>query len=439
MRITNQKEIKYTETQPGGYKRTVSINIKDEVQIRKKSRAKKPGLIPPDALKKAKDKKETAKIKPAEEKPIQAEKPVTEAPEKKAEAAPVDDKSKKPAETKERQTTLAEFFKKGTGVIKEGAKSILDAFRRDFSTIDIVPEDDSYKNISNDEGAKMLGYFTQKMESKGFPWTVFKPGQGVLRSKTKIGEYEALVRLKNGESVVFQPRRVLGLGIAPPGFKGKDIAGNESTGKMNVKTGGVERDFGAGMRIDNFAELKFLYELYNPEAQVDMAQAGEKTKAAKNLSFFTAKTLESQYPWKLYKPKKGIVKKIWNGLLTAAKASAAGVIIGGLASLAAGGIISMATGALVGSGLGVVKALYNMRGGEEISPFEALHRLSHGEEVSFQEKKKHEFGLATVFPVALQFGSLSFYVNHGTGSTLKNFKELELFTKMQDQLDEKKK
>jgi len=399
---------------------------------------------------------------------IPAKQPVVVDKKKPVEGA--EDQSKKPAlpneqktsetaehegKKKSRQTTLDELDKdnkkaetgdtSGRGPIgyvgdkiKDATKTILDAFKRDYTTIDIVPDDESYKNIELESAAEMLGYFTQKMEQKGFPWTLFKPGKG-LKKRQKIGEYETLMRLKNGEPVVFQPRRILGLGISPPQFKGKDITGKEAKGKMEFKTGGVEKNFGEGVRIDNFAELKFLYELYNPDAQVDMAKAGEKTKAAKMLSFFTSKTLGSQYPWKLYKPRKGIIKKAWGVLKSITKAGFIGTFVGAMASLMAGGLVSVCTGALIGAGLGAAKAIYNARQGQEINAFEALYRLSKKNKVIFQEKKKHEIGISLPFPIGLSLGSISFYMNHGKGSEVENIDDLELFNKMQNQLPEKKK
>ena len=40
--------------------------------------------------------------------------------------------------------------------------------------IEISLKHKSYKNISVDEAAKMLGYFTQKMQNAGFPWGVYE-------------------------------------------------------------------------------------------------------------------------------------------------------------------------------------------------------------------------------------------------------------------------
>jgi len=332
------------------------------------------------------------------------------------------------------ETTKAEGSSKSIGgAIKEGAKTILDAFKRDYSTIDIVPDDDSYKNISVEEGAKMLGYFTQKMEAKGFPWTVFKPGDGIFSAQKRTGEYEALMRLKEGKPVVLQLRRIIGLGLNPPKFKGKDITGKEAAGNMSFKTGGIEKNFGSGIRIDNLAELKFLYELYNPKAQIDMASAGEKTKAAKNLSYFAATSLGGSYPWKLYKPEKSVLHKIWSGIKTSTKAVLYASLVGAVASLMAGGLVSVATGAAIGAGLGIAKSIYNSKHGKEINPFEALYRLSKGDDVTFQEHKKHEFGISLPFPIGLTLGSLSFYLKHGKGSKLANFEELDLFHKMQNQ------
>ena len=397
--ITQYHEVSYTRITVKKEQGS-SIDTSDKVEIGKEQK-EEPQLIPG----------KTPPVKQEEEaKPQQESKPVPDDPGL-AEGYP--------------DTNKTDIEKKG--------KSILDAFKRDFDTIDIVPDDDTYKNISDEDAAKMLGHFTQKMESKGFPWSIYKPGKGIFSKRKRIGEYEALMRLSQGKPVVMQLRRILGLGIAPPKFKGKDITGKEAAGNVSVNTGGIEKDFGEGIRIDNFAELKFLYHLYNPEEKVDETKVGEKTKAAKDLSFFVSGSLGSNYPWKTYKPDKNIIGKVWNGLKTSVKGAFTGTFVGAMASLLAGGLVTVATGAAIGAGIGIAKAIYNSRDGKQINAFEALYRLSNEKEVTFQEVKKHEFGLSLPFPIGMTLGSLSFYMRHGKGSTLKNFDELDVFNKMQNQ------
>ena len=118
------------------------------------------------------------------------------------------------------------FLKKIHENITGGVQTTLDKFvpgGKDRS-VEINTNIPGYQEIKTEDAAKMVGYFTQKMESQGFPWALYKPKTGI-RKKDQIGEFEALRRLEKGESVIFQPKRVIGIGFSPPQFKGKDVTG----------------------------------------------------------------------------------------------------------------------------------------------------------------------------------------------------------------------
>jgi hypothetical protein len=204
----------------------------------------------------------------------------------------------------------------------------------------------------------------------------------------------------------------------------------------------METSFGVPIEIKNKAELKFLYELYNPEAKAKDAAAGSFKEAAGELAFFTTGTMAGQHPWKLYKDE-GQMKNFLRMTAGAVKSGGIGAAIGmaalsifslpALAVLPIGGTIGIATGAAIGGTIGAIKGAFSRRKGVEINAFEALARLSNNEPVNFQEKKKREIGISIPFPVNVQLGSLSFYSDHGEGSVLSDFKDLKLFHEMQAQ------
>jgi len=343
-------------------------------------------------------------------------------------------------------------FVSGRSIISEGYKGVkggvqttLDEFipGRKYSSVEINTKLPEYQNVTRDDAAKMIGYFTQKMEAEGFPWALYTPKQGFLGKMKQIGEFETLKRLEKGEPVVFQPKRVIGLGFNPPQFKGKDITGKEANGKLDMKSGGMEVKFGVPVEIKNKGELKFLYQLYNPDVKIEEVKGNKMREAARELAFFTKGTMAGQYPWKMYKDE-GKLKKAWNMTKSAVKKGIIGAGIGAaitsIFSIPAiavgatvGGPVGLAAGAAIGAGIGIYRGIKGNRRGTEINAFESLARLSDNKPVYFQEKKKREIGLSIPFPVGIQLGSLSTYSDHGEGSTIQNLDELKLFHRIQEQ------
>lgn len=342
---------------------------------------------------------------------------------------------------------------KDTGnVIREGKKQIRKTVQKTLdefipisggATPEIKPDSADYKKVTIENAAKMIGYFTQKMENQGFPWKLYKPTGKRMKKTKAISEFEALQRLERNEPVVFQPMRVIGLGFNPPAFQGKDITGKQAAGKLDVKPGGKEIRHGMPIQVNNKSELKFLFELYNPDVKIDEIQGSRLKKAARELAFFTKGTMGTQYPWKMFK-NEGKFKKIVKMTGGAIKRGIIGMGLGaGAASLftipaaalgaAAAGPIGLAAGAAIGGAIGGYMGAKKHAKGTEINAFEALARLNNDEPVHFQELKKREIGLSIPFPIGIQLGSLSFYSNHGEESELKNLDELSLFNKMQEQ------
>lgn len=341
------------------------------------------------------------------------------------------------------------IVQKGIEGVRDGVQTTLDEFipGRKYSKVDITTDNPNYTDVSKDDAAVMMGYFTQKMEEQGFPWAVYKPKTGFIGGKKRLGEFEALMRLEKGEPVIFQPNRVIGLGFNPPQYKTKDATGQDSAGKIDVKAGGMEVRFGVPVEIKNKSELKFLYELYNPDIKIEDVKDDKLRSASRELAFFTKGTMAGQYPWKMYK-NEGSLKKAWNMVKSGAKSAVGGGVIGAVLTSvftipamvlgAAGGPVGVAAGAGIGAAIGAVLGARNNRRGTEINAFEALARLKDEKPVYFQEKKKREIGLSIPFPIGIQLGSISSYTDHGEGSEIQNLKELKLFHTIQEHKEEPK-
>ena len=113
------------------------------------------------------------------------------------------------------------------------------------SSIDVFLDSDEYKNISERDAAKMLGYFTQAMQNQGFPWKLqvsSKEGlQGKLTGTKTLSDLEALRRLQKEEPVLFQPMRNLQLDLSSDSLGAIAAAGTASTGLSVASSSVVAR------------------------------------------------------------------------------------------------------------------------------------------------------------------------------------------------------
>ena len=66
---------------------------------------------------------------------------------------------------------------------------------------------------------------------------------------------------------------------------------------------GSKSRFGEPVEVKGFGELKLLYQMYNPDEKIE--EKNDLGKAAHELSFFTKKTLGTNYPWRFVKESNG--------------------------------------------------------------------------------------------------------------------------------------
>jgi len=312
--------------------------------------------------------------------------------------------------------------------------------------IEISLKHKSYRNISVDEAAKMLGYFTQKMQNAGFPWGVYEVKGDNLKKREQISEMEALKRLQNGQEILLQPMRNLQLDISAdslsavskmggdPLKKVDDVATLSKNTKVSAANEGIEVRFGEPVEVKGFGELKLLYQMYNPDEKIE--EKNDLGKAAHELSFFTKKTLGTNYPWRFVKESNG--SKFIRSVRTAFSKALPGAVVGAGIGLMIGGPIGLLTGAwattatlvsygaAIGGGLMAADGARSAQKGVDINAFETLGRVLDKKSVIFQERRSHTVTLPIL-------GNFTWYTDHGKGSVISNPSELELFNKMQDQ------
>ena len=100
------------------------------------------------------------------------------------------------------------YLKKLQGSVAGTVQTTLDAFIPGDKgrSVDINTNIPGYQEIKTEDAAKMLGYFTQKMEAQGFPWALYKPRDGLIRKKEHIGESNPELFGLEGEALLKQAK-----------------------------------------------------------------------------------------------------------------------------------------------------------------------------------------------------------------------------------------
>lgn len=298
----------------------------------------------------------------------------------------------------------------------------------------------SYKSVPLEEASRMLGYFTQGLKYVGLPWHLERETPGLLGRRVQLSQLEAIEALGKGETVILQPMRFVDLNpdaLKPLALLGTPLApfaGTAATVEMKKFEGkatpdGMEIKNGKGIPLHNLGELKLLYELYNPQAEIkEKNQFGE---TATKLASFVQKSWASQYPWHFHSTTRtsfcaGVKKVLASGM----KSALIGGIVGGIVGAVLGGPVGGALGLKIGLFSGVetgailaglystLKEVPTARRGEQLTPFETIQDLMTGKPVLFQEKKLRRIDL-------LFFGGISYYNDYGKGSIVKSLDDLK--------------
>jgi len=316
--------------------------------------------------------------------------------------------------------------------------------------VHVFLDGDSYYNIERNDAAKMLGYFTGKLQADGFPWELKKNVKvGPITIPREVSEMEALQMLQRGEEVLFQPKRIINISVSPDSVASLALLGTPlapaavatSLSKVNVKADGAGRElnYGKAVAIHNFGELKLLYEMYNPDAQGQGDALGD---ISKKVSFFSMKMHNTDYPWTFYRADPGsrwsnTLKETGQGAVLGALGGAA---IGLILSTASAGKISLLDSTLCAAQLGAIgygifsglRQLFVPRSTVEINTLETLDRITKGDPVIFQKRKMHNISLFII-------SKLTWFTDYGVGSEIRGKGDLDVFYAMQNQWPDKKK
>jgi hypothetical protein len=319
------------------------------------------------------------------------------------------------------------------------------------TNIDVYLGGSDYQNVPEHQSAKMLGHFTQTMQDQGFPWRLFeatKEGlQGKLTGQQTISDLDALRRLQQGKGVIFQPMRNLQLDLSSDSIGALAAAGSVGGGDTSsinklanltkntrVQAGnqGFEVSHGEPIEVRNTAELKLLYQMYNPEEK--LTSKDEVAKTAHHLAYFNKQS--GDFGWRYYakddsNPVGRVVKAFGkNALRGAAMGAALGASLGAFLGLFTSSISNAAwlfglstAGFALYEGYGPAQAAAK---GKPLTTVEALDRLVNKSPVEFQETQMRSIGIPIV-------GKLGRSSDRGKASTIHDPSELETFWRMQNQ------
>ncbi|MCE7869236.1 hypothetical protein DYH09_02540 [bacterium CPR1] len=301
-----------------------------------------------------------------------------------------------------------------------------------------------YQSIEPRQADQMLGFFTEKLKEQGFPWRLRAAElqeDGQLKMRRKISLHDAIHALEKGQPIFLEPMRKLNMSINADSLTAVAMAGGAmggaaaeglkqtATGAKDAKLGasnGIEVKFGAPIAVSNHAELKLVYQMYNPEEK--MSETNPVAKAAHQLSSFTTKRMGSSYPWRFYK--KADTNLVVRVAKASLKAGVSGALFGGVTGAIVGGLAGgifgnwqlwepfAKLGALAAGGWSTLNAARMAAKGDPLNVVEALERITHGQSVVLQETQIHT---ATV-PF---FGSINWFSDRDVGSTVDTVQSLD--------------
>lgn len=172
---------------------------------------------------------------------------------------------------------------------------------------------DNNVKITEEESAEMLGFFSRKLRNVGIGFIFYKKDEkGKL---IEINELEALKRLKNNEEVLFQMTKFSNFNLSVSNLFAvgalvspidvslmnniKDLMDKSNiSNSVTIKNPGKEVKTGIPFSIKNLQELRMIYQIFNPNSNIDPQNKAEKV--AKLLSSFIPKTFGTPYNWKFF-------------------------------------------------------------------------------------------------------------------------------------------
>jgi len=306
------------------------------------------------------------------------------------------------------------FFTQNTQNIENSNSEI-----QTFEELDKFLENET--NPTDEEAAKMLGFFVKTSRDNGFPWDIKAKINGKIQD---INELQALELLKNNREIILIPKRkkivdllaargqeLTALGNISKLENLKKIGEGIQRGKDIIKNTELKREIkdGQAISIKNYKELKLLYSLFSGNSEIISSQ--QLNEFVKTLKPFISEKYRSNYFWEFYDPKDNSVK---TKLKTILKNLAKGGLIGSgiftafasplilVGSLLVGmnlPSIGLALLALAGSGFiggsiwGTKKGLKESKLGKELGPIQTLIYLIQNKPFTIQQKTINQFNI----------------------------------------------
>ncbi len=309
-------------------------------------------------------------------------------------------------------------------------------------TIQSLVNTDTYKNITMEDGFKIMGYFIEKGYKEGYPWKLFK--KSADDKMEKINPLQAVERLSRGEEILMEPTRRMDFNLSASELGVIASVANPQSALLSSMmylstTNSMKHEIklGPSVYIRNLGELKLLKDLYDPASSV--SEKNKESKTANDLSRFLMAS-SSNLPWRTLKNDndiktgdiiKGSLKK---GIMWALCGMGAGAVIGGvggaviqnLSSHAIGwmgaAVASMVTGATAGT-LGLMRGAGEVKKGKDINAFEALDRVLKDKPVILQKQELRGIGI----PV---FGTINYLKDYEEQVVITGAEQLKLFSKI---------
>lgn len=309
-------------------------------------------------------------------------------------------------------------------------------------TIQTLVNTDAYKNITLEDGFKIIGYFVEKGYKEGYPWKLFKKSED--GKMEKINALQAVERLSRGEEIVMEPIRRMDVNLSASELGVIASVANPQSALLSSMmylstTNSMKHEIklGPSVYIRNLSELKLLRDLYDPSSSV--SAKNEESKTANDLSRFLMAS-NSNLPWRILKNDhdiktgdiiKGSLKK---GIMWALCGMGAGAVIGGVGGALIQNLSSHAIGWMGAAGASIIAggaagALGLMRGagevkkGKYINAFEALDRVLKDKPIILQKQELRGVGI----PV---FGTINYLKDYEEQNIITGAEQLKLFSKI---------
>ena len=336
-------------------------------------------------------------------------------------------------------------FIKNQSVAAAKPKGELVELSGEASSIDEFLRGDDYSSIDPRTSAGMLGFFTQKMQSQGFPWRLFAPAAEEGGEPTRVSDFEAWARLQKGKPVIFQPMRNLQMDLGAENWGAIAAAGSLSTtpestnltnfakltkdSKVSPGSLGIELRHGESILVKDSAELKLLYQLYDPQAEI--ATDNRVSKAANQLSFFTQPNPSNV--WRFYEEtdtnRVGRMGKAFlqdggrAALIGAAVGAGFGAVLGLVTRNLNVALTSVGVGAAAFATINGAQAATAAAKGQPLNAVQALNKVLNDEEVVFQKVNRR----STAVPF---FKDISWFSDNGPGNRVSSLEDLETLSWM---------